>query len=222
MQGWRNQVREMDIERLVLLPVLVFLTFGTVLGTVSFWSSVGTLTSHAVLDGVYQILGVLFYIMMIGLLLFRAKASSGSRSITARVAAYAGTFTPFALALEGNRSVSSPSIAIASISIMTVGMAFSVYALACLGRSFGVEAKARKLVRHGPYRLVRHPLYVGEVFAFLGIVLGRLTAFSFVVLVVLIILQTYRALQEERVLAEAFPEYTSYMVQTRRFIPGLV
>jgi protein-S-isoprenylcysteine O-methyltransferase Ste14 len=206
MQVFRNQFRDVDVERVVLVPILVLLTSGNALGTVKALESAGSLSSRELLEGVYQLLVVLFYVMMIGLLLFRSKASSGSRSKMATVAAYLGTFTPFALVLEIDRSVPDSSVAIASIVLMTAGMVFSIYALAC----------------HGPYRLVRHPLYVGEVVAFFGIVLGRLTTFSVLVLVVLIILQTYRAVQEEKVLAYAFPAYTSYMRQTSRFIPGVV
>jgi protein-S-isoprenylcysteine O-methyltransferase Ste14 len=40
-----------------------------------------------------------------------------------------------------------------------------------LGRSFSVVPQARGLVRGGPYSFVRHPLYLAEEIALLGILL---------------------------------------------------
>ena len=52
------------------------------------------------------------------------------------------------------------------------GLAFSLASVAVLGRCFGILPDVRGLVVRGPYRLVRHPLYLGELTAALGIVVG--------------------------------------------------
>ncbi len=108
-----------------------------------------------------------------------------------------------------------------AILLITSGLAFSVYSLAYLGRSFGVVPHARKLVRSGPYRWVRHPLYVGEFISFAGAVLAVLNLYTALVFVFFVMVQAYRANQEERVLRGAFPEYESYVAQAGRFTPRL-
>ena len=51
------------------------------------------------------------------------------------------------------------------------GNALAVLVLVQLGRSFSVMAEARRLVTSGVYRWVRHPLYLAEELAVIGIVL---------------------------------------------------
>ena len=53
------------------------------------------------------------------------------------------------------------------LSILTsTGVVFTVWALWCLGRSFGVAPADRGLVQCGPNRLVRHTMYLGELCSF--------------------------------------------------------
>ena len=183
------------------------------------WHSGDFAEASAALTAVHQVLRVCFYVLIVTLLLIRrpSKASTGSRRAT--WAAYIGTFTPFLLILNGEPSVASDALTATSIVVITLGLGFSVYSLSYLGRSFGVVPKARKLVRTGPYRFVRHPLYVGEFVSFAGAVMAVLSPFSASLFVFFVMVQAYRATQEERVLKEAFPEYESYMAQAGRFTP---
>jgi protein-S-isoprenylcysteine O-methyltransferase Ste14 len=101
-------------------------------------------------------------------------------------------------------------------------MAFVVYSLAILRRSFGVAPQVRALVRSGPYRFIRHPLYVGEIVTLTGAVLMGPSWQKVVILMVTVALQVYRAIQEERLLSAHVPEYAVYMTETKRFVPGLL
>ena len=82
-------------------------------------------------------------------------------------------------------------------------------------------AEARKLVTHGPYRLVRHPLYLAEEVATIGIFLQFLSWPAAAVLALHFGFQIARMLNEERVLGEAFPEYADYARRTARLMPGV-
>ncbi len=82
--------------------------------------------------------------------------------------------------------------------------------------------QARALVRSGPYRLIRHPLYVGEIVAFGGVILTGFTIINLGIFLLLVSIQSYRAIQEEKVLEETIPEYSMYKATTNRFIPGII
>lgn len=103
---------------------------------------------------------------------------------------------------------------IASLSGMALGEAFAVYSMLYLGRSFSVFAEARTLVTRGPYRYVRHPLYLGEMIAIWSYTLAYPSRWSLGVTLLFTVLQTWRAKVEERKLLQHFPEYTTLREQT--------
>jgi protein-S-isoprenylcysteine O-methyltransferase Ste14 len=79
---------------------------------------------------------------------------------------------------------------------------------------------ARALVRHGPYRFSRNPMYVGLTLLYLGLSFVVNAAWPIVVLpVVLIVLATYVVRREETHLREAFgPDYDTYCAGVRRWL----
>jgi protein-S-isoprenylcysteine O-methyltransferase Ste14 len=90
-----------------------------------------------------------------------------------------------------------------------------------LGRCFGVLPEARGVVRRGPYRLVRHPVYLGELGAWAGLAIAAPSVANGGVFAGLIVAQVVRMRLEERALAEAFPEYVAYASGTPSLIPRL-
>jgi protein-S-isoprenylcysteine O-methyltransferase Ste14 len=80
-------------------------------------------------------------------------------------------------------------------------------------------AEARRLIVHGPYALVRHPLYVCEEIAVIGIFIQVISPVALIVLIAHGVFQIRRMLHEERVLNDAFPEYENYAQRTPRLIP---
>ncbi len=82
-------------------------------------------------------------------------------------------------------------------------------------------SEARGLVTRGPYRFVRHPLYLVEE---LAAVAGFIEAFSpaaALLLALQIAFQIRRILNEEAVLEASFPDYARYQATTARVIPGV-
>lgn len=90
-----------------------------------------------------------------------------------------------------------------------------------LGRCFGVLPEARGLVCRGPYRFVRHPVYLGEILALTGLAVGAASVWNLTVLAIFVVAQFTRVSFEERALASAFPEYQDYAERTGRLIPQL-
>ncbi len=102
-----------------------------------------------------------------------------------------------------------------------MGMAASTWVVAALGRSFSLLPQARGLVTSGPYAVVRHPLYVAELIAALGVALQFQQPYALAIFAVTVCLLLPRARFEEDVLNATFPEYGAYQKRTARALPGL-
>ena len=78
-----------------------------------------------------------------------------------------------------------------------------------------------KMVSRGPYRIIRHPMYLALLITTLPLVISDFSSlrlvFWFILLVDLVIKMGY----EEGLLQELFPEYVHYQKQTTRLIPGI-
>jgi hypothetical protein len=103
--------------------------------------------------------------------------------------------------------------------LLVGGLAFSIYAAASLGRSFALAAEARELVTSGAYRLVRHPIYLGELVAATGALLPVLAPPTTLIFAVFCLIQIARAALEERILSAAFSQYGEYRRRTPALVP---
>jgi protein-S-isoprenylcysteine O-methyltransferase Ste14 len=115
----------------------------------------------------------------------------------------------------------NPNILLLASLVTISGIAIAIYSLSMLGRSFSIIPQARKLVQTGPYKFVRHPVYLGELISILGVVLARLSIVAIALYCLLTALLIYRALQEEKLLAGIFPEYDTHFLRRARLIPGV-
>jgi len=104
------------------------------------------------------------------------------------------------------------------------GAAFSIWSIAHLRRSFGLRTAVRELVTSGPYRRIRHPLYLGEIVHILGLSILAATPAAFVLFIFAVALQVVRAKIEERKFLAAVPAYADFRRRTGflwpRFGPG--
>jgi protein-S-isoprenylcysteine O-methyltransferase Ste14 len=102
------------------------------------------------------------------------------------------------------------------------GVAIAIWARVCLGRNWGMPMTVRgrpALVRRGPYRVVRHPIYSGLLLAAVGSALVAGEMF----LVVAAGAGAYFVMSlriEEADMASLFPDdYPRYAAHTKRLIP---
>ena len=82
-------------------------------------------------------------------------------------------------------------------------------------------AKNAILVKEGPYKYVRHPMYSSVLTMCLGMVLTNiyyLTAFFYVLLFIVLFLKIN---YEEKLLKKHFSDYKIYKTKTKRLIPFL-
>jgi protein-S-isoprenylcysteine O-methyltransferase Ste14 len=210
-----------DWERVIVVPVIVLLLFFSIAAL--FLTDDDTLPSSSLapLLTAYRILLCVFYLLAVALLLLRSAPRARSDRLVPRFAAYLGTFLPFLLPWVGG-SVVFVSRAAVALALMILGLSFAIYSLGVLGRSFGIQPQVRQLVQTGPYRFIRHPLYVGEIVSFAGAVLFGPSLVKVGILLTEVVLQAYRAVQEERLLTMTLPEYEDYRRRTKRFVPGLL
>ena len=108
--------------------------------------------------------------------------------------------------------------------LVVAGVAFSMWAIATLGRHYDLELEVHRdheLVRGGPYRLVRHPVYTGLGLHFAGACLatGNLLLIAGTLLVTYPALYL-RARTEEALLRERFgAAYAAYVKEVPMLVP---
>jgi protein-S-isoprenylcysteine O-methyltransferase Ste14 len=109
------------------------------------------------------------------------------------------------------------------LAFIVAGVAFSLWAIATLGRHYDLELEIHRdheLVRTGPYRFVRHPVYTGLGLHFAGACLatGNLLLIAGTLLVTYPALYL-RARTEERLLRQRFgAAYDEYARRVRMLL----
>jgi protein-S-isoprenylcysteine O-methyltransferase Ste14 len=165
-----------------------------------------------------RIASLMFLSLIVILALFRLKPSRKAEGIEPRLSAMAATFMLVPLVMIDG-GVASKEATVIGIVLVTLGTALSAYVLYWLGRSFSIMAEARKLVDRGPYAIVRHPLYVTEAIAVLGVVVLHWSLIAVLAFFIHCGLQLRRMWNEEKVLRAAFPEYAAYAERTPQWFP---
>ena len=116
---------------------------------------------------------------------------------------------------QGARQAVGAMLALAGI----VVAALSARALGPSLTPFPQPSAGAAFVAHGPYRLVRHPIYLGGILFLSGISV-LLSPWALVLTAALGLLWAMKTHVEERFLRERFPEYAAYCERTRfRLVP---
>lgn len=114
-----------------------------------------------------------------------------------------------------------PALLVLGFGLVIIGHLIAFWGILYLGRSFGVVVAVRKVVLRGPYRWVRHPMYLGWVIFCAGISIANFSIAYFLIIAIHISLLVYRARLEESEIAEHSPEYRAYMQSSGFIFPRL-
>jgi protein-S-isoprenylcysteine O-methyltransferase Ste14 len=110
--------------------------------------------------------------------------------------------------------------------LIAAGAILFVTGLLYLWRARSFTANPRplptgRLIRSGPYGVVRHPIYSGLVLGAFGLALVRLSTPTLLAAVLLFLILDLKRRREEAWLAERFPDYREYAARSRALIPLL-
>lgn len=115
---------------------------------------------------------------------------------------------------------SSPIVVGIALAATLAGVTLAVASAYSLGANFSFGPQGRTLVVRGPYRLVRHPIYLAELAMIAGVSIADVRLVPVVGALVVVVLQLVRIRAEERLLRSTFPRFSSYAAVTRfRLVP---
>ena len=118
-----------------------------------------------------------------------------------------------------------PRIAWAGIAVTWVGVSVAVWARYCLGEYWSARVtlkEGHQLIRTGPYRFVRHPIYTGMLLGSVGTALVVGEWRGVLAVVMLLAAHSRKAMREESMLTREFrEEYKAYRKQTGFLFPRL-
>ena len=169
---------------------------------------------------VQQVLALAYFSMLVVLYAVRLPQRGTDHRLAVVFVAFSGTFAAIGASFLPGGTRREGLIVPADI-LATIGLAYSVWGLAYLRRSFSIIPQARRLVTGGPYSLSRHPVYLGEITTAIGVNLATGGWLSAAAIAYFIACEVLRMGWEERILSQVFPtDYTTYARRVPRYIPN--
>jgi protein-S-isoprenylcysteine O-methyltransferase Ste14 len=203
-----------------LLPAVFFSIF-LARYLLSFWEGLHAIKQPTdYLFVLQQALALAYFTMLVVLYSTRLPKQGTDHRLGVIFIAFTGTFSAIGASLLPG-GVRREWLVLPADILATLGLAYSVWGLAYLRRSFSIVPEARRLVTGGPYALSRHPVYLGEIATMIGINLATAGWPGALAVVYFIVCELLRMRWEEGVLARAFPrDYPAYAARVPRYLPN--
>jgi len=184
---------------------------------IELWLLLWLTPTFTLIDWIYVSSNVLVLLIA----LTRRPAQEQDRSIAAAAAVIVSYAYPYAQVrvlrwIPGNEAWPAGGLV-----LVILGACGSLAGLLSLGRYFGVRPALRGLATRGPYRLVRHPLYLSYVLADIGYNLQEWNYGTLMLVAAGWAAMIYRIHAEERVLS-CDAKWADYTARVRyRLVPGI-
>jgi protein-S-isoprenylcysteine O-methyltransferase Ste14 len=219
---WRNEALREIAAKLGLAGVCLFLCVGAAvrfaLVVEDAPDGIGLLAATRLFAVAGQ---TIFYLLVLWFTLVRRPVKQRASGWRPRLVAAIGTFAIFGFGILPPAPGLALGWHLAAALLLLGSAALGAIVLTRLGRCFSLMSEARGLVTQGPYRFVRHPLYVVEELAAVAGFIETMSLAAALLLAVQIACQLRRIRNEEEILAASFPEYAGYRATTARLIPGI-
>jgi protein-S-isoprenylcysteine O-methyltransferase Ste14 len=160
----------------------------------------------------------------------RKQIAPAAESTRQRIFIIVGLLSTFCLigfsALDHRFGWSQMSPVVSWVGMGLVALSFLVYYIVFRENSFAAASiqtfESQKVISTGPYALVRHPKYVGDIILVVGIPLALGSWWGLAFLVLIILALAWRIRDEEKLLKEELPGYIEYTQKARyRLVPYL-
>lgn len=166
-----------------------------------------------------RVLRLAFFSMLVVMYVVRLPTKRADRRPFVILVSFIGTFCIVATSFLPSNPHGPVSVLVSDL-LITAGMAWAVWGLAYLRRSFSIIPEARRLVTGGPFALSRNPLYLGEGVASIGVVLPGFSIWHALLLAVFVTSQLLRISWEQKILLDAFgDEYGAYLRRVPMLVP---
>jgi protein-S-isoprenylcysteine O-methyltransferase Ste14 len=120
--------------------------------------------------------------------------------------------------------VAQTAVTVFGAVLMAAGSILRIWSVSTLGSCFSGHIETwpdQTVVRAGPYRILRHPGYAGNILQAIGLPLVVVAIGALPLAAVVIALFLRRMIWEDDWLAENLPGYRDYRKETRRLLPGI-
>ena len=174
-------------------------------------------STFTIVDWIY----VLQHLLVLGIALTRRPPTVQDHSLPSSAAVVVTYAYPYAQVAYLRWVPGDSGWPAGGLVFTTVAACLSLVSLLYLGRYFGVRPAMRGLMTRGPYRFVRHPIYLAYVLADVGYNLREWNVGTALFVSAGWLSLIHRIHAEERALSH-HPEWPAYVVKVRyRLLPGL-
>jgi protein-S-isoprenylcysteine O-methyltransferase Ste14 len=173
--------------------------------------------TFAIVDWIY----VVQHLLVLGIALTRRPPAVQDRSLPSNAAVVVTYAYPYAQVVYLRWMPGDPGWPAGGLVLVTLAACLSLASLLSLGRWFGVRPALRGLATRGPYRLVRHPMYLAYVVADVGYNLQAWNLGTALLVMAGWASLLYRIHAEERMLSHhaGWPTYVALV--RSRLLPGV-
>ena len=173
--------------------------------------------TFSITDWIY----LLQHLLVLGIALTRRSPKTQDHSLPVSIAVTVAYAYPYAQIIYLRWMPGEPAWPEAGFVIVTLAAILSLASLVSLGRLFGVRPALRGLMTKGPYRFVRHPMYLSYVIGDIGYNLQEWNIGTVLMVMAGWIALLYRIHAEERILSQ-HADWPQYAASVRyRLVPGL-
>ena len=173
--------------------------------------------TFTITDWVY----IFLHVLVLGIALTRPRPKARDDSLGSGVAVFVAYTYPYAQVAYLRWVPGHPAWPAGGTALVILAAGLSLASFLTLGRRFGVRPALRSLATRGPYRLVRHPIYLAYVLGDIGYNLKEWNLGTVLLVLAGWASSIYRIHAEERILSQD-AGWRSYVASVQyRLIPGL-